>query len=238
MIEKEQALIATVLDILAEQFGQRAILRGGMALRIIGSPRFTNDLDYIFVPYKSKKDIVEEVITCLGKIEGTELSHSLNSKCLRVVITREDATIQVEAKVAMESKTSLASTRLFSKQFNIPPRMICIADHSTALANKLAAWNEHRLARDLYDIWFFLQMNIQPDQEILMQRLRKPVYSKLIKEADYFPGPTASDFYEFIRQKTSQLSDQDITDALSDYLPPEETEGLALQINAALVKLR
>ena len=57
MVDQQQALIARVLDLLAQRFGKRAVLRGGMVLRILGSPRFTNDLDYLFVPYKSKKDI-------------------------------------------------------------------------------------------------------------------------------------------------------------------------------------
>ncbi len=57
MVNKGEALIARALDCISQHFGKRAILRGGMVLRILGSPRYTNDLDYVFVPYKSKKDI-------------------------------------------------------------------------------------------------------------------------------------------------------------------------------------
>ncbi len=57
MLEEEQKLIARVLDRIAGTFGKRAVLRGGMVLRILGSPRFTNDLDYVFVPYKSKSEV-------------------------------------------------------------------------------------------------------------------------------------------------------------------------------------
>ncbi len=51
MIEKEQELLARVLDLITQKFDKKAILRGGMVLRILGSPRYTNDLDYLFVPY-------------------------------------------------------------------------------------------------------------------------------------------------------------------------------------------
>ena len=51
-----------------------------MVLRILGSPRFTNDLDYVFVPYASKKDIVAEVVECLKTLPGAKISHSLNSQ--------------------------------------------------------------------------------------------------------------------------------------------------------------
>jgi predicted nucleotidyltransferase component of viral defense system len=238
MADSEQALIARVLDLFAQRFAKRAVLRGGMVLRILGSPRFTNDLDYVFVPYKSKKDLVPEVLACLQSIEGATISHSFNSKCLRVVLTVGGTTIQIEAKAAMTTRTSMASTRAFAREFNLPPRMVCIVDHTVALANTLAAWNERRLIRDLYDIWFFLQMGIAPDRKTLESRLRRPDYSRLVSKKDRFPGSTASDFYEFIRLRASTLTDAEIGESLTDYLPPDEIGGLAMQIRAALTKLR
>ena len=138
MIEKEQQLLARVLDLFAQRFDKKAVLRGGMVLRVLGSPRLTNDLDYVFVPYKSKKDIVDEIVTCLRSIEGADLDYSLNSKCLRVVLTVDQTTIQVEAKVAMDVETTTTSTRLFSSQFDLPPRIIHVVDTNVALADKMA----------------------------------------------------------------------------------------------------
>jgi len=237
VIEKEQELLARVLDLFAQKFDKKAVLRGGMVLRILGSPRLTNDLDYIFVPYRSKKDIVNEIITCLESIEGATLDYSLNSKCLRVVLTVDETTIQMEAKVAMEVATATLSTRLFSPQFSLPQRVIHVIDYSVALANKMAAWNERRLIRDLYDVWFFLQMNVEPDRTMLEQRLQKPSYSRLVKEPDHFPGDTCGEFYDFMRARISGLSDEDIARELSDYLPPQEISGLSMLFRAALAKL-
>ncbi len=238
MVEKEQALIARVLDLFAQRFAQRAVLRGGMVLRILGSPRFTNDLDYVFVPYRSKKDMVPDIMACLKSIEGAEIRHTLNSKCLRVVLTVGGATIQIEAKAAMAARTSMASTRSFARAFNLPPRMVCIAEHSVALSNKLAAWNERRLIRDVYDIWFFLQMGILPDRETLESRLKNPDYSRLVSKRDRFVGTTADEFFEFLRHRVSTLTESDIAQSMSDYLPPEEITGLAMQFRAALTRLR
>jgi predicted nucleotidyltransferase component of viral defense system len=237
MIEKEQQLLARVLDLFAQRFDKKAVLRGGMVLRVLGSPRLTNDLDYVFVPYKSKKDIVDEIVTCLRSIEGADLNYSLNSKCLRVVLTVDQTTIQVEAKVAMDVETTTTSTRLFSSQFDLPPRIIHVVDTNVALANKMAAWNERRLVRDIYDIWFLLQMSATPDTPTLEKRLRRPAYSRLVKAQDYFPGRTCSEFYDFIRTKVAELSEEQIVNELADYLSPEETTGLALLFRAALVKL-
>lgn len=238
MAEKEQELIARVVDLFARRFDKRAVLRGGMVLRILGSPRLTNDLDYFFVPYKSKKDIVPEILECLESIEGAKISHSINSKCLRVVLTAGGATIQIEAKAAMTARTSMASTRTLSRNFKLPPRMVCISDHSVSLANKLAAWNERRLIRDIYDVWFYLQMGIMPDKETLETRLKKPDYSRLVSMSDRFPGSTAGEFYDFIRQWVSKLTDAEIGESMADYLPREEIAGLAMQFRAALAKLR
>jgi hypothetical protein len=59
----------------------------------------------------------------------------------------------------------------------------------------------------------------------------------LVKAQDYFPGRTCSEFYDFIRTKVAELSEEQIVNELADYLPPEETMGLALLFRAALVKL-
>jgi predicted nucleotidyltransferase component of viral defense system len=238
MTNPEQALMAKVLDCLARKFDKQAVLRGGMVLRILGSPRLTNDLDYVFVPYKSKKEIIPGILDCLKSIEGASVDYTLNSKCLRVVLTTSTATIQIEAKVAMHVKTSTTSTKLFSPQFNLPPRIIPVADYSEALANKMAAWNERRLIRDIYDIWFFLQMNVRPDFPTLETRLKAPCYSRLINKRDYFQGETPQEFFDFLRSKVALLSDKEITEALSDTLRPEETTGLSMMFRAALARLQ
>ena len=62
MINREQALLAKVLDLFARTFDKNAVLRGGMVLRMLGSQRLTNDLDYVFVPYKSKKAIIPAIL--------------------------------------------------------------------------------------------------------------------------------------------------------------------------------
>lgn len=238
MIEKEQELLALVLDRLAQKFDKHAVLKGGMVLRVLGSPRLTNDLDYVFVPFASKKEILEDVVGCLEGIEGATVRSSLNSKSLRIVLTREGTSVQIEASVAMDVQTSAISTRLFSPRFNLPPRIINVVDYKVALANKMAAWNERRLMRDIYDIWYFLQMGILPDPSSLEARLLKPEYSKLVKPKDHFPGKTCSEFYDFLRDHIAKLTDKTIEQELSDYLEPEELVGLSAFFRAALAKLR
>ena len=180
---------------------------------------------------------MDEILVCLRSIEGAKLDYSLNSKCLRIVLTLDQTSIQIESKVAMDVRTMTASTRLFSSQFNLPPRIIHVMDINVALANKMGAWNERRLIRDIYDIWFLLQMNAKPDEATLEARLARPVYSTLVKKKDHFTGRTCQMFYDYLRDHVAMLSDEQIRQELSDYLPPEETNGLALLFRAGLAKL-
>ncbi len=80
-------------------------------------------------------------------------------------------------------------------------------------------------------------MNAKPDEAALKTRLSKPAYSSLVKKTDYFPGRTCGEFYDFIRANVAALTDEQIRDELSDYLPPAETIGLALLFRASLTKL-
>lgn len=236
MNDNQQALLVQVLDLFAVTFDQRAILRGGMVLRILGCERLTNDLDYIFVPYKSKKDIIDEIISTLEGIEKSIVDYTLNSKCLRIVVTVEETSVQIEAKVAMDVPTQILSTKELAATYGLPPRLIRVLDYPVALAHKMAAWNERRLIRDLYDIWFYLKMGIMPDLETLNARLKTCAYSKLIKKADRFPGKTIEEFYDFLSGYVNELTDKDFIDSLDDYVNQEDLCGLSMKIRAEWAK--
>jgi len=234
---KEEKLLVRVMDLFARKFDRRAVLRGGMGLRILGSERLTNDLDYVFMPFKSKKDIVEGVISALREIEGAKIEYSLNSKCLRVVLSVDDVSIQIEAKVAMEVPVQIISNKELAIKFNLQPRLIPVVEYSVALANKMAAWNERRLIRDVYDIWFYLTMGIKPDIKTLKERLKKPSYSKLVPREDYFRG-SVEQFYDFLRMNIRDITDRDIEKSLGDYLKKEDMSGLSMKFRAKLADLK
>jgi predicted nucleotidyltransferase component of viral defense system len=236
-MNKQEALLTRIMDVLAERFNKHAVLRGGMVLRLLGCERLTNDLDYVFVPYHSKKDIVDDVVATLRKMEGVKVSHSLNSKCLRVVVSQEGVSAQIEIKTMMEVATQILSTKALASQYGFPVRLVPVMDYAVALANKMAAWNERRLLRDIYDIWFFLKMGVRPDADTLQSRLGDPAYSRLIKKSDHFQGRNVHDFYAFLNGTVQKLAEADVLKELSDYLPPSELPGLDMRIRAEIAKL-
>ena len=63
-----EKLMVEVMNLFSERFSQQAILKGGMVLKLLGSLRNTNDLDYVFVPYSSKKDISGRILEVLSDL--------------------------------------------------------------------------------------------------------------------------------------------------------------------------
>jgi predicted nucleotidyltransferase component of viral defense system len=233
-----EALLVMVMDLFAKKFGKHAVLRGGMVLRILGCERMTNDLDYVFVPFKSKNDLVEEILGALREIDGCEISYSLNSKCLRVVLKNGNVLVQIEAKAALNAVVSVVSTSSLSKTYGYPPRLVSVVDFPVALADKMAAWNERRLIRDIYDIWFYLKMGVRPDFSTLHDRLARPNYSRNVKKSDRFASNAVSEFFVFLSDKVNSLDDTDVKEELADYLPENEFRGLAARFKAEIAKLR
>ena len=110
-----EEFLTTIINLFASEFSNHAILRGGMVLRLLDSPRLTNDLDYLFVPYRSKKEVLPQILEVLNSIADVTVSYSMNSKCLRFKISKKDLVVQVEVKVDSDCKVEVISTAALSK---------------------------------------------------------------------------------------------------------------------------
>jgi len=232
----KDSLFIWLIHSISETFHDRAILKGGMALRLIESPRNTNDLDYIFVPYESKKDILVDLENIVSDIPDSEIDISLHSKSVRINIYHKKTSIQLEANVGKECKSLPISTSSYAKRVNETGRIINIMDLNVALSHKLCAWNERRLVRDLYDIYFLYKMvNAFPEKNIIIQRLnniqsRIPRLKKKKKMGLY-------DFFNELLKEIKQINFEKIKTELSPLLKKEDLVGLDIKIKAALNEL-
>ncbi len=174
----------------------------------------------------------------LAEIPNARIRYSLNSKCLRIVLSVNDVSVQIEAKTALRVPTAVQNTGALAAAHGLLPRLIVIEDYPVALAHKMAAWNERRLVRDLYDIWYYLRMGIRPDRLVLEKRLAHPEYSRLVNKSDYFTnGGSVNEFFAFLNTHAQNLNDREIVASLGDYLSPADMRGLAMRIRAELAKL-
>lgn len=232
-INKTEDLMLFLINLFGEKFPQSAILKGGMALRLLDCPRFTNDLDYIFIPFKSKKDIVDEVCALLDEQEGLNYEYSLNSKCLRIRVESNGVLTQIEINVAETCPAVPISTSALAIGTGQLSRIIKIMDYRAAMAHKLAAWNERKLVRDLYDLNFYYTfLKVLPEPEILSERLKSVSSTRRIKKPK---SMSLAQLIENLRLTLNKLTPEDIKE-LADYLPAENLPGLEVRLRANLLK--
>lgn len=232
----QDALFLWVMHRFSEVFEDKAIMKGGMVLRLLDCPRYTNDIHYVFAPFASKKEIVDRIAQVLGELENADLEIKLHSKMLRAELRLDDAMIRVEANVAMECETIPMATASLARSLGQPSQVIRIMSLSQALAHKLATWNERRLSRDLYEAYFLeAHAGATPDLDVLDARLAE-IESRLPKlRAKRHMSRT--DFASELRGAAQELTDDDLARELSGLMSPTELTGLAIRIRVAVERL-
>src|SRR3989338_1930318 len=109
-INSNEGLMVWIMNRLSEIANEQAILKGGMVLRLLDCPRYTNDLDYVFVPFRSKKEIVPILENLSKELEGAQTNYNLHSTSLRFIIKYKNFSAQIEANASNECKTTSLST--------------------------------------------------------------------------------------------------------------------------------
>jgi predicted nucleotidyltransferase component of viral defense system len=224
-----EELLAWVINFFAEEFGSNAIIRGGMALRLLNSPRYTNDIDYLFVPFKSKKDIKPLIEQKLSGVKGLDFRITLNSKVMVVTINYLSQSCQAEINVGDECESQTMSSSAIASHYGMPAKIVRIAELSTAFAHKIAAWNERELLRDLFDVYQYKTiLRVEPNLQTLQKRLKK---TRNYPNANPVKDLTA--LKEKLIAAANGMNEQCINE-LKPLLPEAELAGLYLRIAAAV----
>jgi hypothetical protein len=199
-------------------------------------PRYTTDIDYVFVPFRSKNDLRARVEAVLAEIEGAEVSISAHSKMLRVDLRVDAAAIQIEANVALDCPSTPVATARFALAQGQPSRIVRVMALGHALAQKLAAWNERRLLRDLYDCYYLsVRLGATPETAALDERLGA-IESKLPRLRKR-KKVTRAEFAVGLRAAADSFTDDALRNALAPVLPPDELDGLAPRLRSATIRL-
>ncbi|MFV1980641.1 MAG: nucleotidyl transferase AbiEii/AbiGii toxin family protein [Rhodothermia bacterium] len=217
----------------AEEFEDHAILKGGLVLRLLDSPRLTNDIDFVLVPYSKKREIAPKVRAIIEELADADVDINLHSSMLRATIRIDGVGVQVECAVAPECPSIPMTTAAMAEVNGYPPKVIRVMDPAVALAHKLAAWNERRLIRDLYDAYFFVaRVGVEPDLATLEDRLRS-IRSRR-PELKRTRTMTIAVFKDVLSQALTKLTDRDVDEELGGLLPAAARVGLSVQIRVAL----
>ena len=240
-INSEEQFLIWLINHMSESFGPKVILRGGMILRLLDSPRATHDLDYAFTGFESKKQLVSPVLKSLKDFKQITINHTLHSTNVRFDLKLKNDNDQfhivLEANVIKNCPSVVISTGETAQKFHLEPKLILTMKHEIALANKLAAWIERRLVRDLYDAYYFYRfVNIRPDLETLSTRLKKLNYADKILKKNAPKSLTLKAFCDLLSSELRLLNDKTIKSGLVN-IEPKLLPGLLLKIRSALLEM-
>ena len=227
-----EALLSWIVDFFAQKFGNSAILKGGMSLRLMHSPRYTNDVDYIFLPFDSKKDAKTLVEEALSLVEGLKYNTTMNSKALRIIVDYAGQQAQIEINVEMECPSIPMSSSLLSTPYGYPARIIRVMEPGVAFAHKIAAWNERELMRDLYDVYQYESLfRTAPNMEILYKRLKSARSYKNVVAAKNIGA-----LVEKMRKCAESLTESSFSE-LVPLLDAVELAGLSFRMRPSILAL-
>lgn len=241
-IKSDEGLRIFLIGYLSEKLGDHAILKGGMVLRLLHCPRYTNDLDYIFIPYRSKKEIVPLLRGVLKKLDGVQVQHRIHSTNAQfdVILQNVFGTFktQIEVNAAGDCPTQSLSTSGVAEEHQLSPHIVRVMRFDVMLAHKLAAWNERRLVRDLYDTYFIYKfLNEIPDWETLKRRLENIQYAKKVSGKAGPRKMLIDDFLKLLEEEVQKLTEENVAAELRDYFVEKDWVGLDKKIKTALLQM-
>ncbi len=235
-MDRTEELLARLMGRLAERFKNALVLKGGMLLRLLNSPRATQDIDYCWVRTKKRNVLASEIREAVEQIEGLAVTDS-HSNSRGVFLTVKDrnsgaiAKIEVNVVPALHRAPKALSTAPLANRYSVRAQVIATMDLSEALSHKIAATLERDLARDLYDL-----AQLEPltsfDVETLQERLGDLEIRRAKKRA-----VDLNEAADLLARKLEELDAKKIFAELGGLVPPEHLPGLDQVIRNSVLRL-
>lgn len=231
-----EELIARALCHLAEKFKNQLILKGGVLLRLLNSPRSTQDIDYAWIRTKKRNLFAEDVRKALEEIDGiliTDVQSNSRGIFLEMQdqISRQKIKVEINVVVSTGLPPKPVSTAVLTKLYNLKTHVIAAMDPAEAFSHKIAAALERDLVRDLYDL---AQMEpLTPfDLGTVQDRLSR------LEIARSKPRKIGlEEASQLLRKKLDQLSQKRIETELFGVIPDDQLPGLDYLIRASVSRI-
>lgn len=173
--------IALVQDQVAEvvyTLQNDAVLHGGTAIwRCFGGARFSEDLDFYFVPVKGFEESLGKELSANG-LELTkykETDNTLYSKILSGSVTVQlEVALRKFRKPIVKEYEKIDGT--YIDVFTLSPEELFV--------EKIEAYNKRRLVRDIYDVYHlsnYVEKGFAEKAGLLLQNLPAPLDEKNLK---------------------------------------------------------
>lgn len=231
-----EKLLARLINYLAEKYKNQLILKGGMLLRLLNSPRETQDLDYAWIRKKKRNIFAQELKSTLEQLDGIKVTDvATNSRGIFLEIsdqrTDQKAKIEINVVTAIHLPPKPMTTASLANPFSLKAQIVSTMDLSEAFSHKIAAALERDLMRDLYDL-----MQMEPltsfDEKTLKDRLSELEINRAkpklvsMKEAAHR-----------LKLKLDALTGKKIKEELSASMPNEQLVGLDIIIRASISRI-
>lgn len=233
MDEKLERALLSMISEISNYFGNQAILKGGMSLRLLGIPRSTIDVDFVFQPYKSRNEIKKPLMKFLEKICDEKPVGQIDSRTFQIRCRYQEIDILIESSVSEKIAFETISTGDVALSLGIEPCIIPIVAGPIAFSNKLGAWFERRLTRDLYDIYIYRSvLEIEPDERVLIDRIQNPSFTKKVKSKPKLKS--INEFISFLQEAVREISPQQIEEDLEGIVDKLYLPGLGHKIKVTI----
>jgi len=181
-----------ILFILYQNFGKELVFKGGTALNIVyGLPRFSEDLDFTLSKEIDIKDIVQHGLNRFYL--ESEITEKRNKNSFNYIIRikgplyigikeslcRIELDFSLREKVCLEPKISTIGRLLLE----LPQFDVIVMNPKEILAEKVRAIITRKKARDVYDLWFLIEMGTNIDFDLIAEKLR--YYEKKYSFSDF-----------------------------------------------------
>ena len=231
-----EELMIRLMNELADKFKDQLILKGGILLRLLNSPRQTQDLDYCWIRTKKRNLFADDLTKTLERLNGIQVVEvTANSRGVFLDIVDRNSGEKTEIEISVEKSTHLPpkplSNALLANLYSLKPHLITTMDLSEAFSHKIAAALERDLVRDLYDL-----MQMEPlshfDEATLKDRLsRLEVQRSKAKKVSMKEGS------ELLKKRLDSLTEKRLKEELSASLPQEQWVGLLPVIRATVSRI-
>jgi predicted nucleotidyltransferase component of viral defense system len=237
-IRTQQELMAALIAFIADKFPQNAVLKGGMSMKAaFNCRRHTADIDWTFIPFKSKKPVFEKIEKEIETLDYVRITgkgmRSTNAFFEISLKSRPEIRTKIEFSTEEECPTIPVSGSEFANSVDLPGFILNIISPPVAMSHKLAAWLERDEIKDIYDTYYYTISGIIPDIGVLKKRLFKVNYQRKTRLPKKM---TISGFLSLLLERVKGLSEKDMQ-SLSPILPANELPSLKQKIQSAISRL-
>jgi predicted nucleotidyltransferase component of viral defense system len=236
-MKDREELLLKVMHLMSEHFKDRIVLEGGMLLRLLNSPRATQDVDYLLVSESSKKELageIKNVLLKLGEISVKDIK--LNSRGVFIDLEGRDepsikAFLEINVVTSLLKPPSSMSTVALAGRYSMTGRIVAAMELSEAFAHKICAAIERESMRDLYDLTI-LEPLCEFDAEVLRKRL-----SNLSIKRQKARNITIAEAADMLKTRVQSITQEKVERELGAWLLEEAMQGMYLIIRATLNRI-